>query len=302
LSPRVASLLPAATEMVWAVGALAELVGVSHECDFPPEVRELPALTWARLREGASDRETDEAVRELAELGEELYEVDVEALRAAAPEVVLAQELCEVCAVSPAAAEAALAEAGLAARVVVLRADTLAGVARDAIEVGESLGRPDAGHALARGFETRLAEIHRRAEGLPRARVATLEWLDPPFAAGHWVPQMVRLAGGEEVLGEEGKRSRRVEWSDVEEAQPELICVLPCGFDLERSRRSWNEARARLAAAGSPLAGCEAVLLDARALSSRPGPRLVRGVEVLAALLHPAAGFARPLAHEGARE
>lgn len=300
MSTRVACLLPAATEIACAVGAGPELVGVSHECDFPPGVRGLPVLTRPRIH-AEEDAEIDARVRDLAERGEELYEVDVEALRRAAPELVLAQELCEVCAVGPETARAAVEKAGLDARVVVLRADSLAGVALDVIEVGEALGRAGAGHALAHAFEERLGEIHRRTRELPRRRVASLEWLDPPFAAGHWVPQMVRLAGGEEVVGQEGRRSRRVDWAEVEEAEPELLCVLPCGFDLERSRRSWAAARERLATRGSPLRRLEAILLDANALFSRPGPRLVRGVEVLAALLQPGAGLPDPLPHEGAK-
>jgi iron complex transport system substrate-binding protein len=301
VSPRVASFLPSATEIAWALGAGAELVGVSHACDFPPEVRALPVLTRARVRADAPDREIHARVRELAGAGRDLYEVDVEGLRRVAPDVVLTQDLCEVCAVTPEGVRAALDAAGLDARVVVLRADSLAAVARDAIDVGEALERADVGHALARRFEERLTEVFSRTAGLPRRRVASLEWLDPPFAAGHWVPQMVRLAGGEEVIGQEAKPSREVSWAEVEAVRPEVLGVLPCGFDLERSRTSWSAARERLAGAGSPLVAAEALLLDASALFSRPGPRLVRGVEVLAGLLHPDAGFPPPGPDEGAR-
>lgn len=301
MSLRVASLFPAATEIACAIGAESELVGVSHECDYPPGVRALPVLTRSRVRGDVSDRAIDAQVRDLSERGQDLYEVDAEALRRAAPDLVLAQELCEVCAVSPASVRSAVADAGLGARVVVLHGDALATIAQDAIDVGEALDRPEAGHAVAHEFEKRLAEIQRLTRDLPRPRVASLEWLDPPFAAGHWVPQMVRLAGGEEVLGEEAKRSRRVEWSDVEESDPEVICVMPCGFDVERSRGSWEAARARLSAERSRLSELEVLLLNASSLFSRPGPRLVRGVEVLAALLHPEAGFQEPSLDEGVR-
>ena len=200
----------------------------------------------------------------------------------------------------PPGARAALAEAGLAARLVVLSADSLEGVGKDVIELGEALDRPGPARALARALEERLAAVRERTERLPPVRVVALEWLDPPFAAGHWVPQMIRLAGGVEVLGVEGEKSRRVRWRDVERAAPEALCVAPCGLDLDQARAAWRAARAALAASGSPLAGLPALALDAGALVSRPGPRLGRGVQVLAALLHPEAGLPGPEPHEGA--
>jgi iron complex transport system substrate-binding protein len=301
VSPRVASLVPAATEIAFALGCGSELVGVSHACRRPPGIPPLPVLTRSRIAAGLGEREVDARVRELAAAGEDLYEVDVEALGRAAPEVLLVQGLCDVCAVGPDGVRAALEQAGLDARVVVLRGDSLAGIADDALEIGEALGRAPAGRALARQFDERLAAVGDRVAGLRRRRVVALEWLDPPFAAGHWVPQMVRLAGAEEVLGEVGKRSRRVDWEAVERAAPEVLCVVPCGCDLDRARAAWRAARERLAAAGSPLVALEALALDADALVSRPGPGLARGVEVLAALLHPEARLPEPLAHEAAR-
>lgn len=291
----MASLLPAATEIACALGVGADLVGVSHACDYPPEVRSLPVLTRARVAVAGGDRAIHRAVGDLARQGAELYEVEVDALRQARPDVVLVQDLCELCAVSPASAQAALGRAGVEASIIVLRADSLAGVARDAVAVGEAVGRPDQGRALARDFAARLQALGRWTAELPRRRVVALEWLDPPFAAGHWVPEMVRLAGGEEALGREGEPARRVAWTDVEETRPEALCVLPCGFDLAASRRSWEAARATLE--GSALEGIPVLLLDASAFFSRPGPRLARGAEVLAALLHPEAGL--PPAREG---
>jgi iron complex transport system substrate-binding protein len=295
----VASLLPAATEIACAIGAGADLVGISHECDFPPEVRGLPVLTRSRVAAAEGDREIDARVRELTHAGEDLYEVDARGLRGAAPDVVLTQDLCDVCAVSPDGVRAALAATGLAARLVTLRADSLDGVAWDAIEVGEAVGREQAARALAARFQERLAAVRGRTAGLEPLRVAALEWLDPPFAAGHWVPQMIGLAGGVEVLGAGGEPSRRVSWREVEEADPEALCVVPCGFDVERARRVWRAARRGLAAQGSRLAGLPAFVLDASALVSRPGPRLARGVEVLAALLHPEAGLPAADPREG---
>ncbi|HEY7462357.1 MAG TPA: ABC transporter substrate-binding protein [Gemmatimonadota bacterium] len=299
MSPRVASLLPSATEIACAIGAGADLVGISHECDFPPEVRGLPVLTRSRLAAAESDREIDVRVRELTQAGEDLYEVDARGLRGAAPDVVLTQDLCDVCAVSPDGVRAALAASGLEARLVTLRADSLDGVAWDAIEVGEAVGREEAARGLAARFQERLAAVRGRTAALEPLRVAALEWLDPPFAAGHWVPQMIGLAGGVEVLGAGGEPSRRVSWREVEEAAPEALCVVPCGFDVARARRAWLAARRGLAAQGSPLAGLPAFVLDASALVSRPGPRLARGVEVLAALLHPDAGLPAADPREG---
>jgi iron complex transport system substrate-binding protein len=297
---RIASLLPSATEIACAIGAGPDLVGVSHECDFPPLVRGLPALTRSRVGAADDDREIDARVRELSRSGADLYEVDARLLREAAPDVVLAQDLCEVCAVSADGVRAALAKAGLEARLVVLGADSLAGVGRDAVELGEALDRRGAGHALAREIGERLRAVEEATRRLPRMRVAALEWLDPPFAAGHWVPEMIRLAGGLDVLGGEGERSRRITWRDVERAAPDALCVVPCGFDLQRARASWRTVRTALAAVGSKLARWPAFALDASALVSRPGPRLARGVEVLAALLHPEAGLPDPEPHEAA--
>jgi iron complex transport system substrate-binding protein len=248
---------------------------------------------------GGAGRDVDAAVRRLSASGEDLYAVDVEALRRAAPDVVLAQELCEVCAVSAAGAARALGRAGVSARVVVLRGDSLRAVEDDARRVGEAIGREDAGRAAARAFAAALRAAAARTAGRPRPRVAALEWLDPPFAAGHWVPGMVRLAGGEEVLGEPDRPSRRTSWKAVEAARPDVLAVLPCGFDLARGRAEWGAARGALEAAGSPLAALPAVLLDAARLTSRPAPGLARGVEVLGALLHPDAGFPPPAAGEG---
>jgi iron complex transport system substrate-binding protein len=300
VSPRVASLLPSATEIAFAIGAGDDLVGVSHACDFPAEARRLPVLTRPRVDAEASARDIDARVRALACEGADLYAVDATRLRQAAPDVVLAQNLCAVCAVSPDGARAALDAAGLDARLVVLSADSLEGVGADAVALGDALGRPGPARALARGLADRLAAARARTAGFEPVRVAALEWLDPPFAAGHWIPQMVRLAGGVEVLGAESEKSRRVTWRDVEAAAPDVLCVAPCGFDTAQARAAWREVRAALAATGSPLAERPAVVLDAGALVSRPGPRLARGVEVLAALLHPRAGLPAPEPAEGA--
>jgi iron complex transport system substrate-binding protein len=299
VSPRVASLLPSATEIAFAIGAGPDLVGVSHVCDFPAQVRGLPVLTRPRIDAEASAAEIDARVREIARTGADLYAVDARRLRAAAPDVVLAQDLCAVCAVSPGSARAALAEAGLEARLVVLSADSLEAVGRDVVELGDALGRSARARTLARDLAERLAAASERTRGLVPVRVAALEWLDPPFAAGHWIPRMVRLAGGVEVLGVEGEKSRRVTWRDVELAAPQVLCVAPCGLDLAGARAAWRQTRATLAAAGSPLAGLPVVALDAGGLVSRPGPRLARGVEVLAALLHPDAGLPPPQPDEG---
>jgi iron complex transport system substrate-binding protein len=285
---------------VRALGARPQLVGISHACGRGPELAGIPVLTASRVPDGGAGG-VDADVRRLAQAGEDLYAVDVEALRRAEPDVILAQELCRVCAVSAATAARALRGAGLHGSVVVLRGDSLESVGADAMRVGAAIGRAREGRAVARAFAASLRASAARAAGRPRPRVASLEWLDPPYAAGHWVPEMIRLAGGEEVLGGADRASRRTTWSEVEAAAPDVLAILPCGFDVPRARADWEAARRVLAAARSPLSALPAVLLDAARLASRPAPALARGVEVLGALLHPGAGFPPPGSDEGLR-
>jgi iron complex transport system substrate-binding protein len=269
LSMRIVSLLPSATEMVADLGLAGELVGRSHECNWPESVRVVPVVSASRVDSAAlSGREIDEAVR--VEKGEALYAVDGELLAALRPDVILTQDLCRVCAV----AGEDFGEVG--ARVITLGPRTLAEVAESVRYLGRELGAAERGEALAGAMLTRIERVRAAVAGRTRPRVFLAEWIDPPFACGHWIPEMVEAAGGEEVLGRAGERSVRTTWEAVRAARPELVVAAPCGFDEERAARE----------AASIDTGCRVVAVDADRYFVRPAPSLARGVEILAKIFH----------------
>jgi iron complex transport system substrate-binding protein len=284
---RVVSLLPAGTEIVAALGALPALAGVTHECDFPPEVSRLPRLTTSAVDRDAGSAAIDAAVRALAASGAPVFALDADELRRLAPTVILTQSLCEVCAVS-AGQVCALADVVTPApRVVQLSGTTLDGVWADIATVGAALGRDAAAAELLATIASRLRAVHETLKGAraPRPRVAVVEWLDPLFTAGHWTPELVRRAGGIDVLASPGTHSTTISVDQVRDAQPDVLLFAPCGFDVDRAER---EARALLATAGWSWArGVGAWALDGNALTSRPGPRLADAVEVMAAIFAP---------------
>jgi iron complex transport system substrate-binding protein len=271
---RVVSLVPAATEIAYALGARDDLVAVTHDCDFPPEVRALPRVTSATIPAGATSREIDTLVRDAASRGESTFHLDAAALRAAAPEVILGQTLCSVCAVT---LDQVPRELPFEPRVVPLEAGSLDGMYDDVARIGDALDRGADARRLIGSLRARVDAVRRAVAGRARPRVACIEWIDPPYSGGHWVPEQVRLAGGDDVLGEPGARSRVLEWDDVRAARPDIVVVMPCGWDARRAER---EARA------VPDLGARVVAVDGNAYFSRPGPRLVDGVELLASLLH----------------
>jgi iron complex transport system substrate-binding protein len=288
---RIASLLPSTTEIVCALGLGPALVGRSHECDFPPEVRALPSLTEPKLDSRAESRAIDDRVKQLMREGLSVYRVDAEKLRALAPSVVLTQEQCEVCAASPRDIEAALASwTGGQPRVVSLAPSTLADVWGDLVTVAAALGVRERGEALAERLASRLTDVSERTLRIrPRPRVAAIEWTDPLMSAGNWMPELIALAGGTPVFGETGAHSGWLEWEALRAAEPDVIVVLPCGFDLARTRREmaplaaqpgWSELRAVRAG--------QVFLTDGNQFFNRPGPRLVESLEILAEILHPA--------------
>jgi iron complex transport system substrate-binding protein len=304
---RVASLLPSATEMVHFAGAGDALVGVTHECDYPAGVERLPRLTSSKIDQGMSSAEIDAAVeRHMTDSGS-LYALDVGLLEELAPDLILTQGLCEVCAVSTSLVERAVAGLGGEPEILTLNPISLGDVFGDAARIGEALGRGDETREKVSALEARLAAVGRAVAYLRRPRVGCIEWLDPPFSAGHWVPEMVRIAGGEEVLAGAGERSSRLSWEEVFEAAPEVLVLMPCGFD---ERRAAGEALRVLP--GLPgWGGVPAVrdgrvwVVDANSYFSRPAPRLVGGVEILAHVLHPGAfpdapDGVRALVEEGA--
>jgi len=286
---RIASLLPSATEIVCALGLEDRLVGVSHCCDHPSPIGGKPRLTRPRFPlDGLSSGEIDAAVRQaLREFGS-VYEVDTERLAAVAPDLLLTQGVCEVCAVPT--RDAAAAAAGLAScpSVLALDAHDVAGVLETIHLVGRAGGVPQRAEQCVRDIERRIAAIQARVAGRPAPRVLALEWLDPPFVPGHWLPEMVALAGGNLVRGAAGRPSFGARWEELAGLDPDVLLVMPCGFDLVAARADADRYRAPLCAvAPRAIRSARAYAVDANAHFSRPGPRVADGVELLAALLHP---------------
>jgi len=272
---RIVSLVPAATEIACAIGAVADLVAVTHDCDFPPHVRSLPRVTSATIPAGATSREIDTLVRDAASRNESTFHLDAGALRDAAPDVILGQTLCAVCAVTLDQVPRSLPREP---RVVPLEAATLDGMYEDVARVGDAIGRGQQARTLVASLRARAAAVRHAVGDRERPRVACIEWVDPPYSGGHWVPEQVHLAGGADVLGEPGARSRELTWDDVRAARPDIVVVMPCGWDAPRAER---EARA------IPDLGAPVVAVDGNAYFSRPGPRLIDGIKLLASLLHP---------------
>ena len=285
-SPRVVSLLPSATEICYALGV--EPVAVSHECDYPPEARELPAVNSSRVANAGSSGAVNEEVA-AAESDGGVYEVDVEALRAADPCLVIAQGVCDVCAIDGSLAMEAVEAAGLDADVFALHSHSLDGVLGDVEEVGERLGRVDEAGALVGRLRDRIEAVRAAAAGVEdRPRVAVLDWMEPVMVAGHWIPEMVEIAGGEYDLAETGDRSTPREWEGIVEYDPEVLVAAPCGFDLERTLAHAGELTGREGwAALSAVESDRAYAMDGHNYVNRPGPRLVETLEYLAGSIHP---------------
>ncbi len=280
---RIVSLVPSATEMLFALGLGADLIAVTHECDYPPAARELPRITRDVLPAGLSSAEIDAAVKERTLAGESIYELDEEMLHDLRPDLIVTQALCTVCAVSIDDVRAIAEEIESQPRVLSLDPHTVGEVLGDAHTLAQATDRKDAAVELIRDASDRIDRIRLAVRGARRPRVVALEWLDPPFAAGHWTPQLIEYAGGEDVLGFAGERSEQRTWAEVAAAQPDLVVVMPCGYDAEIAYREAEMHRAELAALGAG----EVVAVDAAAYFSRPGPRIVDGLELLAHILHP---------------
>ena len=289
VADRIVSLLPSATEIVCALGLAHHLVGVSHSCDHPPLIRSKPRLTRARFPlDGLSSGEMDAAVRQaLREFGS-VYEVDNERLAAVAPDLLLTQGVCEVCAVPTRDAEAAALALVACPTVLALDAHDITGVLATIRLVGHAGGVPERAERCVRDIERRIAAVRARVEGRPVARVLALEWLDPPFVPGDWVPEMVALAGGTLLRGVSGRPSFAVQWAELVGLDPDVLLVMPCGFELAAARADADACRAPLGAvAPRAIRSGRAYAVDATAHFSRPGPRVADGVELLGALFHP---------------
>jgi len=280
---RIAALVPSATEMLFALGLGGDVVGVTHECDFPPQAASLPHLTATVLPDGLSAGEIDAAVKEVVGEGRALYSLDEERLAELAPDLIVTQAVCEVCAVSYEDVVAVAARLPGRPRVVQQDPSTLAEVLEDVTRLGEAAGVEARAAEVRAGLEARLERVRAAVEGAPRPRVLALEWLDPPFLGGHWVPEMIEIAGGVDVVGKAGQKSPQVAWEQLAGLEPEVVVAMPCGFYLDDSRAQALAHGERLEALGAG----QVFAVDAASTFSRPGPRLVDGVELLGHLLHP---------------
>jgi iron complex transport system substrate-binding protein len=278
---RIASLVPSATETLFALGLGDDVVAVTHECDYPPAARELPHLTRSVIPEGLPAAEIDKAVRERTQRGEAIYELDAGMLLSLAPDLIVTQAICPVCAVAVDDVRAVAQELDPAPAVLSLDPSTLGEVLADIRTLGVAADALDEAEALLSRLADRLDRVQAAVAGARQVPALTLEWLDPVFVGGHWVPQMVEMAGGIDVLGLPGERSREVAWDEVRSAGAEVVVCMPCGYDLE-GVGAQIDAHPRVLELGAAVFG-----VDASGHFSRPGPRLVDGVETLAQILHP---------------
>jgi iron complex transport system substrate-binding protein len=289
---KIVSLLPSATEIVYALGLGDHLEAVTDECDFPPEVTAKPVASRSALPVGRplTSREIDDAVRERMGREEPLYRLDRALIARIQPDVILTQDLCRVCAVPSGHVEEALQQLGVQSKVVSLDPNTLDEVLESIVQAGKELGALDRAEELVAGLRHRIDAVRRTALRLPAIRTLALEWSDPLFVGGHWIPEMVEIAGGTNLLNEKGARSREVTWKDVADATPEVIAVMPCGYYLDEAEAEALGLYEHPTFAATPAAREGAVFaVDASAYFSRPGPRVVDGLEILAWAIHPQA-------------
>jgi iron complex transport system substrate-binding protein len=280
---RIVSLVPHATELLFALGLGEQVVGVTHECDFPAEARERQPVTRNVLDEGLSPSEIDRAVRARTERGESIYELDDEIMRELEPDLIVTQALCHVCAVSVDEVQALAEALPGPPRVISLDPQTYGETLGDVRTIAQATDSRDAALDLIARTARRADVVRLAVRGAPRPRVAALEWLDPVFVAGHWTPQLIEMAGGEDIVGFAGEQSREATWEEVAAARPEVVIVMPCGYDAARALVEAEEFGERLRSLGAD----QVVAVNASAYFSRPGPRLVDGLELLAHILHP---------------
>ena len=279
---RVVSLLPSATEIAIGLGLAEQLVGVTFECDFPPDPRVGRSVVVGGLdTHGLDAGAIDALVRQKVAAGDDLYTLDVDAFRELDPTVVLTQDLCRVCALPSGQVDQAMAQLGCHARVVTMDPHSLADILATILAVGDATGTVHRAEEMVKGLRARLTAVAERVAGRPRPRVFVLEWPDPPFVAGHWVPELVQAAGGDAVLAHPGERSVPTTWDEVARIDPDVVVVSSCGFDAQGSAAHAADVLDRLPATAQVWA------IDANGLMVRPGPRVVDGVETLAAMFHP---------------
>jgi iron complex transport system substrate-binding protein len=280
---RIASLVPSATEMLFALGLGDSVVAVTHECDYPPQARALPHLTRTVLADGLDARGIDTAVKATVGEGRALYELDEERLAELAPDLIVTQAICDVCAVSYEDVVAVAERLPSEPRVLQQDPSTLGEVLEDVIRLGEATGLEAEAHHVRGELEGRLASVRAAVSGAKAPRVVALEWLDPPFVGGHWIPEMISIAGGDDVAGPPGLKSPEVAWGALSGLNPDVVIAMPCGWYVGESHAQAVEHWDRIADLGA----ARVFAVDAASTFSRPGPRLVDGVELLAHVLHP---------------
>jgi iron complex transport system substrate-binding protein len=280
---RIVSLVPSATEMLFALGLGTDVTAVTHECDHPAQALELPKVTRDVIGPGLPPAEIDRAVRELTEQGQAIYELDEGALRRAQPDLIVTQALCAVCAVSYEDVKTVAQRLDPVPEVISLDPHTLGEVLGDVRTLAQATDNKDAGVDLVQDAAARIDRVRLAVRGAEPVRVAAIEWLDPIYVAGHWTPQMIEYAAGLDVLGMPGEHSERRTWEELRAARPEVVVVMPCGYDAERAAQEAYDFGGELAALGAH----RVVAVDAAAYFSRPGPRLVDGLELLGHVLHP---------------
>jgi len=286
---RICSLLPSATEIVCALGLSDRLVGVTHECDFPSAVRQKPKVTSSVIdSEGLSGAEIDQAVRDSLTEEATIYHLDRTMLDHLRPDLILTQELCDVCAVGTDLVKETVATLSSPPKVVSLEPRTVNEVLESILTVGRLTGTQQRGAELVQQLQKKLDRVRQAVRERPVVPVLTLEWVDPVFVGGHWVPEMVRMAGGRDVLGQAGQPSRQSTWREVADSRPEVVIAMPCGFGVERSAEELSRTALPAEWSGLPAVRADRVfVVDGSSYFNRPGPRLIEGVEILARLLHP---------------
>ena len=287
---RICSLLPSATEVIASLGLGDELVGISHECDYPPSMKHVPIMVEPVIPpHGLASAEIDSRVRQLVASGQRLYRLNDHLLRQAQPELILSQDLCHVCAITPDQLQDAIGAMPRQPTVLTLNPSSVLDVINDVVRIGDAAGRSAEGHRLAEHLRDRLDAVRTRVQTVShRPRVVCIEWLSPLYIAGHWVPEMVQLAGGLDVLAQPGSPSRVVTWGEIVAAAPDVLLVMPCGFSVEKTHTELRQLMQhpdqwRL----SPVLAEHTYLVDASSYFSRPGPRLIDGIELLVTILHP---------------
>ncbi len=293
---RIASLLPSATEILFAVGAGDEVVGVTHECDYPPAARRLPPLTSSAIdHDGRACASIDRHIRAAVHTGSSIYRLDEALMARLAPDLVVTQELCEVCAVAYAQVEVAVRRLSGSTPVLSLEPNTLEDICSTIETVGEAVGRSEVARNVAAALRSRIATVAALTDPHPRPRIVCIEWTDPIMIGGHWVPEMVRLAGAEDPLGTAGAPSVYVPWEQVVSADPDILVLMPCGFGLEQTLAVAQDVTSRpdfdsLSCARTG----RVVAVDGSSYFNRPGPRIVDGLEILAAVVRSAPGGRLP--------